>query len=111
MLKRNARVKDSPERWQECNKQFDLVFTFEDRVFDTVLEDMASREQQTHEPVYVFNLNTKDSHEEATIAASQALILIQLLNAEEDWEDHLDDILDKFQQRTGRQIIHSVMFY
>jgi len=79
MLKRNAKVKEFAERWQDSKQTFDLIFTFEDRVFDTVLDDLANREQETHEPVYIFNINTKDSHEEATIAASQALALIQLV--------------------------------
>lgn len=38
MLDRNARVKEAPERWQEEKGRFDIVITFEDRVFDIVNE-------------------------------------------------------------------------
>ncbi len=38
MLERNMRVKEAPERWQEESKHFDIIVTFEDRVFDTVVE-------------------------------------------------------------------------
>lgn len=39
MLERNAKVKEAPERWQdERNEKFDFVITFEDRVFDVVVE-------------------------------------------------------------------------
>jgi hypothetical protein len=52
MLERNMRVKESPERWQDEKKHFDIVcfvlcannltfkqvVTFEDRVFDMLIE-------------------------------------------------------------------------
>nr|GEZ02023.1 RNA polymerase II subunit A C-terminal domain phosphatase SSU72 [Tanacetum cinerariifolium] len=41
MLKRNLAVKTAPQRWQENGPdgQFDVVFTFEEKVFDMVAED------------------------------------------------------------------------
>ncbi|CAK9174296.1 unnamed protein product [Ilex paraguariensis] len=40
MLKRNISVKSAPQRWQEnaADGSFDVVFTFEEKVFDMVLE-------------------------------------------------------------------------
>lgn len=40
MLKRNLAVKTAPQRWQENGPdgQFDVVFTFEEKVFDMVAE-------------------------------------------------------------------------
>jgi RNA polymerase II subunit A C-terminal domain phosphatase SSU72 len=40
MLKRNIAIKTAPQRWQENadDGPFDVVFTFEERVFDVVLE-------------------------------------------------------------------------
>ncbi|WJZ87832.1 hypothetical protein VitviT2T_007182 [Vitis vinifera] len=40
MLKRNLSVKTSPQHWQDnaTYEPFDLVFTFEEKVFDMVVE-------------------------------------------------------------------------
>lgn len=40
MLKRNSSVKLAPQRWQEnaADGTFDVVITFEEKVFDMVIE-------------------------------------------------------------------------
>ena len=40
MLKRNMSVKTAPQRWQDnaADGCFDVVLSFEDRVFDMVVE-------------------------------------------------------------------------
>ena len=38
MVDRNRRIKQHPERFQECTEQFDLVVTVEERVYDQVVE-------------------------------------------------------------------------
>lgn len=38
MLERNMKVKRAPERWQESAKHFDIVITFDQRVYDMVVE-------------------------------------------------------------------------
>ena len=38
MLDRNKRIKRQPERFQECEDKFDIVFTCEEKVYDQVLE-------------------------------------------------------------------------
>ncbi|KAH3767220.1 RNA polymerase II subunit A C-terminal domain phosphatase SSU72 [Pelomyxa schiedti] len=95
MLERNARVKLCPERWQLCADQFKIVITFEQRVFDTIVEDIDARSSSTTgghgEHVHVFNVPIKDTHEEATIGAAVALQLIQMLEQRgADWESELD---------------------
>lgn len=42
MLKRNVSVKEAPQRWQDnaADGAFDVVFTFEERVFDMVIEGL-----------------------------------------------------------------------
>lgn len=38
MLKRNFRLKNAPEKWQnEKNKRYDIVLTYEERVFNSLL--------------------------------------------------------------------------
>lgn len=40
MLKRNVGVKEAPQRWQDnaADGAFDVVFTFEERVFNMVID-------------------------------------------------------------------------
>ncbi|PIO32463.1 hypothetical protein AB205_0174740 [Aquarana catesbeiana] len=69
MLDRNKRIKPRPERFQNCKDYFDLVITCEERVYDQVVEDLNSREQETCQPVHVINVDIQDNHEEATLGA------------------------------------------
>lgn len=38
MLDRNRRIKSRPERFQDTDEQFDVIFTVEERIYDSVLE-------------------------------------------------------------------------
>ena len=40
MLDRNRRLKQRPERFQDCHETFDLIITVEERVYDQVVECM-----------------------------------------------------------------------
>ena len=45
MLQRNADVKKAPQRWQENanDGEFDVIVTFEERVFDAVIEGTRNK--------------------------------------------------------------------
>ncbi|XP_064978923.1 uncharacterized protein LOC135620147 isoform X1 [Musa acuminata AAA Group] len=79
MLKRNLGVKNAPQRWQDnaADGCFDVVMTFEEKVFDTVIEDLNNREQKVIRSVLIINLEVKDNHEEAATGAKLALDLCQ----------------------------------
>lgn len=38
MLDRNRRIKSRPERFQDTEEQFDVIFTVEERIYDSVVE-------------------------------------------------------------------------
>lgn len=55
MLERNMKIKNAPEQWHaEAKQHFNMVITFEERVFEAVYEGVASRSacslfgKQTH---------------------------------------------------------------
>ncbi|KAE8778189.1 RNA polymerase II subunit A C-terminal domain phosphatase SSU72 [Hordeum vulgare] len=77
MLKRNISVKLAPQRWQDNTGDgvFDMILTFEERVFDLVVEDMNNREQRLLKSVLIINMDVKDNHEEAAVGAKLALDL------------------------------------
>ncbi|KAK3270367.1 hypothetical protein CYMTET_21235 [Cymbomonas tetramitiformis] len=111
MLNRNMKVKEAPERWQDNRDTFDVVLTFEETVFEKVVEDLQNRDQSTGESVLVINLDVKDNHEQAAEAAPLALKLCQMFEESEDWECEVDDIVDRFQETCGRRPIYSICFY
>ncbi|KAL4670839.1 hypothetical protein H8959_003548, partial [Pygathrix nigripes] len=63
----------------ECTDFFDVIFTCEESVYDTVVEDLCSREQQTLQPVHVINMDIEDSLESATLGAFLICELCQCL--------------------------------
>ncbi|XP_052181540.1 uncharacterized protein LOC127794475 [Diospyros lotus] len=113
MLKRNSAVKHAPQRWQDnaADGCFDIVFTFEERVFDMVIEDLHNRDHVLLKPVLVINLEVKDNHEEAAIGARLALSLCQELDKTEVWEDSIDEIVINFERQNRRKLLYSISFY
>ncbi|KAH6761537.1 Ssu72-like family protein [Perilla frutescens var. hirtella] len=113
MLKRNLGVKTAPQRWQEnaADGTFDVVLTFEEKVFDMVLEDLHNRNQVLLKPVLVINLEVKDNHEEAAIGGRLALQLCQEIEAAENWEECVDDLIMNFERQNHRKLVYSISYY
>eukprot|EP00835_Amoeboradix_gromovi_P002595 NODE_150_length_17275_cov_0.559618.p10 type:complete len:196 gc:universal NODE_150_length_17275_cov_0.559618:6320-6907(+) len=68
MVDRNRKIKERPEKFQISakNHKFDVIICCEERVFDAVIEDLASREYSNH-PVHVLNVEIKDNAEQAKL--------------------------------------------
>ncbi|KAF6162829.1 hypothetical protein GIB67_029098 [Kingdonia uniflora] len=113
MLKRNLGVKLAPQRWQENAGDgiFDVVITFEEKVFDMVLEDLHNREHVLMKTVLVINLEVKDNHEEAAIGARVTLDLCNELERTESWEETIDDLISMFERQQRRKLVYSISFY
>jgi RNA polymerase II subunit A C-terminal domain phosphatase SSU72 len=97
MLDRNRRIKLTPERFQDCKDQFDVIFTVEERVFDQVIEgiylvdvlifrfepipdlDLENRQKESNQPVHIINIDVADNHEDATLGAYILVELAQLV--------------------------------
>ncbi|KAL0535753.1 hypothetical protein IC582_030095 [Cucumis melo] len=113
MLKRNAAVKTAPQRWQDnaADGSFDVVFTFEEKVFDMVIEDLNTRDHALMKTVLIVNLEVKDNHEEAAIGARLTFDLCQEIERTESWEDSIDDIVITFEKQLRRKLLYSISFY
>ena len=103
-------IKAGPQRWQEHTARVDVAVCFEERVFDHVVEDMRDK-GGGGDPLLVINLDVKDSHDEAVLAAPQALKLCRMIEASEDWECECDEIMDRFEAEEGRRPLYSICFY
>ncbi|KAK4283369.1 hypothetical protein QN277_000324 [Acacia crassicarpa] len=113
MLKRNSTVKLAPQRWQDnaADGCFDIIFTFEEKVFDMVVEDLHNRDHVLMKAVLIINLEVKDNHEEAAVGARLTLDLCQEIEAVESWEESIDDIVATFEKQQWRKLLYSVSFY
>ena len=111
MLDRNVKVKRVPERFQESFAQHDVIVCFEQRVFDICVETLNARENESMESVLVLNLQTPDNAEEAAKAGQATLALCEMLEAADDWEEQIEDILDAFVEKTGRRPLYCICFY
>jgi RNA polymerase II subunit A C-terminal domain phosphatase SSU72 len=113
MLKRNLRVKEAPQRWQDnaADGAFDVIFTFEERVFDMVIENLENREQRLMKSVLVINLEVKDNPSEAAVGARLVLDLCTKLEGVDSWEDEIDAIVRQFEKQHKRRLIYTISFY
>ncbi|KAL0615416.1 RNA polymerase II subunit A C-terminal domain phosphatase SSU72 [Plecturocebus cupreus] len=111
MLDRNKRIKPQPERFQNCKDLFDLILTCEERVYELVVEDLNTREQETCQPVHVVNVDIRDNYEEATLGAFLISELCQCIQHTEDMENETDELLQEFEEKSGRTFLHTVCFY
>ncbi|CAI9181195.1 unnamed protein product [Rangifer tarandus platyrhynchus] len=111
MLERNKNIKPRPERFQECTDLFDLILTCEERVYDQVVEDLNSREQETCQPVHVVNVDILDTHKEATLGAFLICDLCQSIQCMEDMENGIDTLLQEFEGKYGKSFLHTGCFY
>ena len=111
MIERNKRIKPKPERFQECREQFDIIFTVEERIFDQVIEDLENREKTLNQPVHVINIDVADNHEDATLGAFILYELALKLQNAEDMDNEIDELLQDYESKIKRPILHSISFY
>lgn len=110
MLDRNRRIKSCPERFQTCKEKFNVIFTCEERVYDQVVEYLANRVSSENQICHIINLDIQDNHEEATIGAFLLCDLAQMLVNCEDLDDEIDELLQDFEAKTGRPLLHTICF-
>jgi len=110
-INRNRTIKPAPERLQDTNQRFDIILTAEERVFDQVLEYLEARGSGDMHIVHVVNMDIQDNQEEATIGAFLFHELMQRVSESGDLDNEIDEILQDFEIKCKRSILHSVLFY
>jgi len=112
ILSRNMRIKEHPEKFQlETKKEFNIILTCEERVYDAVVEHFANVDSVSETPVHIINVDIVDNPEDATIGAFLFCELMSLLDRSSDLDDEIDDILRDFEDKCQRSILHNVSFY
>lgn len=117
MVERNMGIKDHPERWQllpNLSGRFNIVFCFEERVFDSLMDDVLKREpEDVDEPkaMHVINLEVTDNTEEAAKAGQIALDFCSRANdLEEALDLELANIVEEFQAKYNRSFMHMTVY-
>ena len=111
MLDRNRRIKYGPQRLQESEEKYDIIFTAEERVYDQVVDHFNDNCNTSSELVHVVNIDIQDNHEEATIGAFLICELVETLSRSNDVDDEISEILLDMESKCNRPILHCVLFY
>eukprot|EP01028_Stygiella_incarcerata_P001143 TRINITY_DN11792_c0_g2_i1.p1 TRINITY_DN11792_c0_g2~~TRINITY_DN11792_c0_g2_i1.p1 ORF type:complete len:208 (+),score=65.54 TRINITY_DN11792_c0_g2_i1:42-665(+) len=115
MLKRDAKLKEYPERFQERvedHEKFDVIFTVEERVFDAVCSVLFQKMGLKGTPVHVINMDVEDSIDSAKNAAEQCLSFAKkMAGHKEEWSTHIEETVQSLSTEVGATILHSVYFY
>ncbi|VDN03921.1 unnamed protein product [Thelazia callipaeda] len=108
MLDRNRRIKDMPQKFQHFEGKFDVIICLEERVYDQVRFSFLNEGGNVH----VINIDIQDNHEEATIGALFVCDLCTKLEACDDLDNDIDEVLTEFEQNNSkRNILHTICFY
>jgi RNA polymerase II subunit A C-terminal domain phosphatase SSU72 len=113
MLARNANIKRAPERFQDADlSPVDVVVTFEERVYDQATEHLAELRGSmvSTRIVHVLNLDVRDNREESQINSQLVLDLVRQISSVRDYHAQMQEIIDKFETRYGKGLLHSIHF-
>eukprot|EP00298_Acanthocystis_sp_HF-20_P000744 c11078_g1_i1.p1 GENE.c11078_g1_i1~~c11078_g1_i1.p1 ORF type:complete len:193 (+),score=92.25 c11078_g1_i1:35-613(+) len=108
MLERNSRVKLAPERFQDTkNVQWDLIVTFEDRVYENVVDELIMRSSKgLIQSICVVNIPTKDNREDAVVGAllcENLCLELEETPKKEDWIR----VIQEFEKTHSLPILHT----
>jgi len=113
MLRRDALVKNCPHRWLLSGMpHFDLIISFEHRVFDSLVTVIENSPSPNHRPSHVINFHTPDNAKDAATTATAVVELIsRLADRGSDWPQFIQDDVQQFPNSAKREIIHRVCYY
>lgn len=112
MLDRNRGIKEHPERWQENRKVFDVIFTCEERCFDSVCNDLMNRGEKLNRFVHVINVDIKDNHEEAKVGSKGILELANMIALSNDVDSEIMEIMSGWQDsHRNLPALHQACYY
>lgn len=111
MLDRNSKIKRAPERWRDARERFDIIITFEERVFEAVLGDfITNRSPTVFAPAYIINLEVRDTHTDAAGGAKLAVQLVEALDECKNLDAELYGIISNLEAQSGHDVLAAPVF-
>lgn len=112
MLQRNMGVKAAPERWQDLRdfNGLDVVVCFDQRVYETLTDDVQSRDPGDFNALHVVNIDTQDDAEHAEISATAALDFCKAVDAEKDLESGMPTLVESFDAPAGLTLEYALLY-
>eukprot|EP01006_Ploeotia_vitrea_P021800 TRINITY_DN54219_c0_g1_i1.p1 TRINITY_DN54219_c0_g1~~TRINITY_DN54219_c0_g1_i1.p1 ORF type:complete len:218 (+),score=21.84 TRINITY_DN54219_c0_g1_i1:44-697(+) len=115
MLKRNKEIKDTPQRFPDLWRKHssDLVFTFDERVYDQVLEYLTldhEYEGENRYQVYVVNVTIKDNAASAKQGAVAFEAFMEKLLQNKNWQAEMHEIVTEFENTSDRKFLWTLLF-
>lgn len=71
---------------------------------------MSNRIPTDNTPAHVINIDVQDNHEEATIGAFLICELAQMMAQSDDLDNDIDELLQEFESKNERTILHTIAF-
>eukprot|EP01012_Entosiphon_sulcatum_P053625 TRINITY_DN73826_c0_g1_i1.p1 TRINITY_DN73826_c0_g1~~TRINITY_DN73826_c0_g1_i1.p1 ORF type:complete len:199 (+),score=15.99 TRINITY_DN73826_c0_g1_i1:14-610(+) len=113
MLRRNKQVKPSPQNFRHLwpKTPSDVLFTFDERVFDLVTEYITvdNCHVSSLPRVHIFNLTVHDNAEAAERAAELCCSFLEKLSKTPDWETRVSALVEEFVQENGKHLLHVML--
>jgi|TARA_B110000977_G_scaffold148294_1_gene188053 RNA polymerase II subunit A C-terminal domain phosphatase SSU72 len=112
MLERNLKIKAAPERWQDLDdfSGLDVIVCFDQRVFETLTDDVQSRDPQDFNALHVVNVDTQDDAEHAEVSAAAVLAFCKAADAEKDLEASMPGLVDSFDLPEGLSLEYALQY-
>lgn len=112
ILDRNRGIKRNPERWYDMKERFDIVLCFEERIFETVMDDfVCNRNPSAFTLCYVVNMEVRDTPNDAVEAAKVIGDLVQDIDRLEDREGEISKVFEKYERLYGNSFLVAPVFY
>ena len=115
LCRRGAAVKKAPQRWQDTPTdevaKHDIVIAFEERIYDSVVEDLQMREPtEDFQPIVVICLDTKDNPLEAARQGMVALELCWRLEKCDDLASEAIEVIEQFQEERASETSIKILY-
>lgn len=107
MLDRNRKIKSHPERFQDCDDIFDVIFTVDRVIFEEVIECLEKK--YSHYPAHIINLDVKDSPAKASRGAILIGELATKMSESTDLVHEVYDIIEGVEKSAKCFILHEYL--
>ncbi|KAH7827209.1 putative RNA polymerase II subunit A C-terminal domain phosphatase SSU72 [Monocercomonoides exilis] len=112
LVRRNAKIKTAPEQFQQLEiVDFDLIFTFEERVYEQVILQLETKPPVAMKQCHIINVETRDDATEAVKGGEFAALMAEAMLRSNDLDDEIYQIISSFQQRPAAPfLLHHISF-